>query len=156
MSLSSQPLRNLGLTNSLAFSLLVKRRALPSHTSFSLGKRQLMAPSSIHSVNGPATLKFEHAGSPLLHARIQSAKCPGDRSSTTGGFLSSFSFPRGMRLTLSPRPPVPRKPLVPTKISLEPRTSCWVRPFGIGKFFASSPSYHETLTAGSFPALTCL
>src|SRR4051794_34220328 len=97
-SLSSQLLRNLGLTNSLAFSLLVKRSFSPSQSSFSLGKRQLIAPSSIHSAYGPATPKFEHAASPPLQARIQSAKWPGDRFSTPAGFWKPSIFDRGRRV----------------------------------------------------------
>src|SRR5258708_37461347 len=66
-----QPLRKVGLMSLLASALLVIRIFSLSHSSFP-SNRSASTPSEIHSVNGPATLKFEQAGSPPLHARIQS------------------------------------------------------------------------------------
>ena len=44
----------------------MKRRFFPSHSSFSLGNRQDIAPSSIHSVYGPETVKLEHDVSGIM------------------------------------------------------------------------------------------
>ena len=44
-------------------------------------------PSSIHSTNGAATSKLEHAGSPPLQARMKSRMWPGDRVSSGGGIV---------------------------------------------------------------------
>jgi hypothetical protein len=68
---SDQPLRNVGLRYLFASALLVKRIFAASHSSLPATRRAI-APNSIHSTKGTATLKFEHAGSPPLQARIQS------------------------------------------------------------------------------------
>ena len=66
-----QPLRKFGFKYWFASALLVKRPFSASHSSLP-STRSAITPSSIHSTNGAATLKFEHAGSPPLQARIQS------------------------------------------------------------------------------------
>src|SRR5688572_1956061 len=123
---NSQPFRKTGLTNSLAASLLVKRRFAASHSSFP-ATRTAIAPRTSHSVNGPALLKFEHAGAPPLHARIQSRQCaewllpvlaPGERARNGCGNVYSAHLAPGNNPTPSPRPLVPRYPLEPTKMQL--------------------------------------
>src|ERR1700722_11893636 len=68
---SDHPLRKVGLRYAFASLLLANRVLAASHSSFP-PTRTAIAPNSIHSTNGTATLKFEHAGSPPLQARIQS------------------------------------------------------------------------------------
>src|SRR5262249_34860964 len=67
----AQPLRKTGLMNLLASVMLVIRILTGSY-SILPSTRSAITPSSIHSTNGPATLKFEQDGSPPLQARIQS------------------------------------------------------------------------------------
>ena len=66
-----QPLRNFGFRYSFASLLFVNRIFSASHISLP-SNFMAITPSSIHCTNGPATLKFEHDGSPPLQARIQS------------------------------------------------------------------------------------
>src|SRR6185369_7825539 len=62
----------------------------------------------------PATLKFEHDGSPPLQARAQSVICPGDRVNNCGGSTYSAHRAAGRSCTPSPRLTVVIIPLVPT------------------------------------------
>src|SRR5258708_5438298 len=66
-----QPLRSVGLRYLLASELFVNRILAASHSSFP-STLSAITPSNIHSTNGAATLKLEHAASPPLQARIQS------------------------------------------------------------------------------------
>lgn len=100
---NSQLLRNTGFTYLFASLLFVNPIFFASHNSLP-GTRAAMAPSTIHSVYGPAMLKLEHAGSPPLQARIQSRWCPGDRVSNCGGSLYSAHLAPGISPTPSPRP----------------------------------------------------
>ena len=62
---NSQPLRKTGFRSLLASALLVIRIFSGSYSSLP-SCRSAITPSSIHSTNGAATSKFEHAGSPPL------------------------------------------------------------------------------------------
>src|SRR5262249_21192416 len=94
-----QPLRTSGLRYRLASAMLVTFIFALSHSSLP-SKRSATTPSRIHSVNGPATLKFEQAGSPPLQARSQSRWCPGDLVRSCGGSVYSFMRASGSRRVL--------------------------------------------------------
>src|SRR5262249_22515488 len=68
---SDQPLRNAGFRYLFASALSVIRIFTGSYSIFP-STRSAITPSSIHSTNGPAIERSEHAGSPPLQARIQS------------------------------------------------------------------------------------
>src|SRR5262249_59170243 len=115
-SLISQPLRKSGRTSLFASLLLVISPLTLSHSSLP-STRTAIAPSTSHSVYGPAMLKLEQAGAPPLHARIQSRRCaawllpalaPGERGKYSAGSLYSAHREPGNRPTPSPRPLVPR------------------------------------------------
>ena len=64
-------LSHAGFSSASASGLLVIFMFSASHSSFVFSLTAI-APRAIHSVNGAETLKLEQAGTPPLHARIQS------------------------------------------------------------------------------------
>src|SRR5262249_57368577 len=107
-----------GFTHLLASLLLVNSPLLLSQSSLP-SKCVATAPSTSHSVYGPARLKLEHAGAPPLQARTQSRACagplppvlaPGDRVRYGCGSLNSAQRSPRRSPTPSPLPLVPGYP----------------------------------------------